>query len=217
MKNLNRNKNQAQPPQIQYHNWARQAEELESRRKQVDDLFKDLIQADEEIKNKKHELLQADEEIERQKQAVEQVHLQLTQADEEITRQKQAFEEASLKLKEQHHHNQQLLQRLKTAIQSRNSMRGRLGNIVRQHNRVLQQVNQLMDRYKTAMQNLKTTTEQLGKAYQKIHAVEAEYDQDMTEIARAYQDVSFEQRAQLPEQLRQILEKIEQDYTGIEQ
>lgn len=182
MKNLNRSQNQALPSQVHHHNWAKQAEELESRRKQVDDLYDEL-----------------------------------TQADEELAKQKKAVEQTTSQLKKQRHKNENLWQRLMSAIQSRNSMRGRLGNMTMQRNRALKQVEHLTDQYRTATQELKTATEQLGAAYQQVHKVEAEYDQDMTEIARAYQGVSLAQRAQLPDQFRQVLDQIEQDYTGVEQ
>jgi chromosome segregation ATPase len=180
MKNLNRSQNQALPAQVHHHNWAKQAEELASRRQQVDQLWNDLVQA-----------------------------------DEELAKQKKAVEQTTSQLKKQRHKNENLLQRLMSAIQSRNSMRGRLGNMTMQRNRALKQVERLTEQYRTATQELKTTTEKLGEAYQQVHKVEAEYDQDMTDIAHAYQLVSLAQRAQLPEQFRQILDQIEQDYTGV--
>ena len=181
MKNLNRSQNQANPSQVHHHNLAKQAEELESRRQQVDQLWNDLVQA-----------------------------------DEELAKQKKVVEQTTSQIKKQRHKNENLLQRLMSAIQSRNSMRGRLGNMTMQRNRALRQVEQLTERYRTATQELKTATEQLGSAYQQVHKVETEYDQDMTEIACAYQAVSLEQRAQLPDQFRQVLDQIEQDYTGVE-
>ncbi len=180
MKNLNRSQSQASPTQVHHHNWAKQAEELEARRRQVEQLWNDLVQA-----------------------------------DEELAKQKKAVEQTTSQLKKQRHKNENLLQRLMSAIQSRNSMRGRLGNMTMQRNRALRQVEHLTEQYRTATQELKVATEQLGAAYQQVHTLEAEHDQDMTDIARAYQSVSLAQRAQLPEQFRQVLDQIEQDYTGV--
>lgn len=66
------------------------------------------------------------------------------------------------------------------------------------------------------MEQLKLTTDKLGEAYQQISGLQNEYDQDMAELAQAYQDVSLEQRVHLPEKLRMLLDQLEQDYTGVE-
>jgi hypothetical protein len=68
----------------------------------------------------------------------------------------------------------------------------------------------------TALTNQDFTTDKLGEAYQQVGALQTEYDQDMTELAQAYQTVSLEQRANFPEPLRTLLEQLEQDYTGVE-
>lgn len=162
-----------------------------------------------------HNLAKQVEELESRRKQVDDLWNELIQVDEELDKQKQAVEEANLQIKQQRHHNQNLLQRLKDAIQSRNSMRGRLGNMTMQRNRALQQVEKLTERYQTATQQLKNTIDQLGLANQKAHKLEVEYNQDMTDLARAYQAVSLDQRAQLPDQFRQVLDQIEQDYTGV--
>lgn len=177
MKSLNRNQNGASPDQIHHYNLAQQMEELESRRQQVDTLWRDLAEA-----------------------------------DAELAKQKQAAEQASIQVKKQRRENANLLQRLMSAIQSRNSMRGRLGNMTMQRNRALRQVEHITEQYRTATQELKATTDRLGEAYQQTNRIQAEYDQDMTELARAYQEVSPEQRAHLPENFRQLLDQLEQDF-----
>lgn len=95
-------------------------------------------------------------------------------------------------------------------------MRGRLGNMTMQRNRAIRQVEKLTAQNREVMEQLKLTTDKLGEAYQQVGALQTEYDQDMTELARAYQDVSLELRANLPEAFRTLLEQLEQDYTGVE-
>ena len=74
----------------------------------------------------------------------------------------------------------------------------------------------LLTQRQTALTNQDFTTDKLGEAYQLVGALQTEYDQDMTELAQAYQTVSLEQRANFPEPLRTLLEQLEQDYTGVE-
>jgi len=180
MKNLNRAKNSVPVSLAHQHNLAQRMDELESRRKQVDELWYKLEAADVELKN-----------------------------------QQQAAEKASAKAIKHKQENENLLQRLMNAIKSRNSMRGRLGNMTMQRNRAIRQVETLTDQNREVMEQLKFTTDKLGEAYQQVGALQTEYDQDMTELAQAYEAVSLEQRANFPEPLRTLLEQLEQDYTGV--
>jgi DNA repair exonuclease SbcCD ATPase subunit len=181
MKNLDRTQNSAPESLVHQYNRAKQMEELESRRKQVDDLWN-----------------------------------QIEAADVELAKQKQEADKASAVARKHKKENENLLQRLMGALQSRNSMRGRLGNMTMQRNRAIRQVEQLTSQNRTVMEQLKLTTDKLGESYQQVNALQTEYDQDMTQLARAYQAVSLEQRATLPEPLRTLLEQLEQDYTGVE-
>ena len=91
-----------------------------------------------------------------------------------------------------------------------------VGNMTMQRNRAIRQVEQLTTQNRAVMEQLKLTTDKLGEAYQQVGTLQTEYDQDMTELARAYQDVSLELRAHLPESFRNLLDQLEQDYTGVE-
>jgi DNA repair exonuclease SbcCD ATPase subunit len=163
-----------------------------------------------------HNLAQQMEELESRRQQVDELWGQLEAADAELIKQKQEAEQASKVARQRKKENENLLQRLMNAIKSRNSMRGRLGNMTMQRNRAIRQVEKLTAQNREVMEQLKLTTDKLGEAYQQINTVQTEYDQDMTELARAYQDVSLEQRANLPEALRTLLDQLEQDYTGVE-
>lgn len=181
MKNLNRAQNSVPASLAHQHNLAQRMDELESRRKQVDDLWNKLEAADAELEN-----------------------------------QKLTAEKASAKAIKRKQENENLLQRLMTAITSRNSMRGRLGNMTMQRNRAIRQVEKLTGQNREIMEQLKLSTDKLGEVYQQVGALQTEYDQDMTELAQAYQAVSLDQRAQLPEQLRTLLEQLEREYTGVD-
>lgn len=189
MKNLDRSKASVSATQAHYHNQGRRQEELESYRKQSDDLW--------------NQLQEADREIEQQKQAA-------ALAKQEA---KQAAALASKRKRE----NENLFQRLMGAIQSRNSMRGRLGNMTMQRNRAMQQAEKLAEKNRVVMQKLKDATDRLGESFQQMNQLEADYARDKTELAQAYQAMSFEQRASLPDPLRQLLDQLEQDYTGVGQ
>jgi chromosome segregation ATPase len=84
------------------------------------------------------------------------------------------------------------------AIASRNSMRGRLGNMTAQRNK--------------AHEQLKVTMDRLVEANQQVGAIQQEYDQDMEEMAKAYQEMSPEQRSSLPPKLRHLLNQVAKDY-----
>jgi len=179
MRNLERGRGQASATQVHHYNLAKNMEELESRRKQVDDLWN-----------------------------------RLEAADQELAQQQQDAEKASAIARKRKRENENLLQRLMNAIKSRNSMRGRLGNMTMQRNRAIRQVEALTVQNRQVMGELKVTTDKLGEAYQQINAVQQEYNQDMTELAQAYQRVDFELRSRLPESLKVLLDQLEQDYTG---
>lgn len=108
MKRLDRAQNAVPAGLAHQHNLAKQIEELESRRKQVDELWE-----------------------------------QLEAADVELSRQKQAAEQASTAARQRKQEHANLLQRLMNAIKSRNSRRGRLGNMTMQRNRAIRQVEKL--------------------------------------------------------------------------
>jgi len=177
MKNLNRSQNSVPVSLAHQYNLAQQQAELESRRKQVDDLWN-----------------------------------QLEAADAELVRQKNEAEKASAQARKRKQEKENLFQRLMSAIKSRNSMRGRPGNMTMQRNRAIRQVEKLTIQNREVMGQLKLATDKLGEAYQQVGALQTEYDQDMTELIKAYQDVSLEQRANLPEPFHTLLDQLEQDY-----
>lgn len=163
-----------------------------------------------------HNLTQRMDELESRRQQVDDLWNKLEAADVELANQKQAAEQASAKAIKRKRENENLLQRLMTAIKSRNSMRGRLGNMTMQRNRAIRQVEKLTGQNREVMEQLKLTTDKLGEVYQQVGTLQTEYDQDMTELARAYQEVSLEQRANLPQPLRTLLEQLAQDYIEVE-
>ncbi|MGF1571029.1 MAG: hypothetical protein ACFCVD_23630 [Nodosilinea sp.] len=179
MRNLDRSRHQASAAHVHQFNLAKQQEELESRRQQVDDLWN-----------------------------------QLNASDIELANQKEAAEKSAALARKRKQENENLLQRLMNAIQSRNSMRGRLGNMTMQRNRAIRQVETLTAQNREVMTELKHTTDKLGEAYQQVGALQVDYEQDMAELAQAYQHVDLKQRAHLPEKLKSLLDQMEQDYTG---
>lgn len=155
-------------------------------------------------------------QLQQKVETYEKERSQLWNQVEEIESQKDAIqrdleESCSLALQEREK-NKGLLQRLMSAIESRDSMRGRLGNMTAQRNRVMRQVEELETQKQEIFQQLKTTTDKLGEAYQRIGVVQEEYEQDMTELAQAYREIAPEQCEQLPPKLRQILDQINDDY-----
>lgn len=189
MKNLDRSKASVSATQAHYHNQGRRQEELESYRKQSDDLW--------------NQLQEADREIEQQKQAA-------------ALAKQEAKKTAALASKRKRE-NENLFQRLMGAIQSRNSMRGRLGNMTMQRNRAMQQAESLAEQNRVVMQELKEVTDRLGASFQQMNQLQADYAEDMTELAQAYQTMPLDQRASLPPSLKQLLDQLEQDFTGVGQ
>jgi hypothetical protein len=154
------------------------------------------------------------QELESYKQQADQLWQQYLDAEDEKEKYKKEAEQVSAIVQTRQKENQNLLQRLLNAIKSRNSMRGKLGNMTAQRNRALRQVEKLTAQNREVMLQLKTTTDKLGEAYQQVGALQAEYDQDMLELAGAYQEMTWEQRATLPPKLRQLLDQLEREYTG---
>lgn len=155
-------------------------------------------------------------QLQQQVESYEQERIQLWNQFEEIEFEKDAIqkdleETYSIALQEREK-SKGLLQRLMSAVESRDSMRGRLGNMTAQRNRVLRQVEELESQKQEIFQQLKTTTDKLGEAYQQIGVVQEEYEQDMTELAQAYREVAPEQCEQLPPKLRELLEQINDNY-----
>lgn len=186
MKNLDRNHNQATSQQINAYQRGQLQQKLESYKQQNDQYWQQLEEQGQQLEEK-------GAQIENLQQEVEETF--------EIARQEQKK-------------NEGLLQRLMDAIQSRNSMRGRLGNMTAQRNRALQQVEMLAAQNQEFFQQQKDITDKLGKAYQQIGGLQEEYDQDMTELARAYREASPGQRQLLPLKLRQMLDQIDENYRG---
>ncbi|MDX2216332.1 MAG: hypothetical protein SFY66_23915 [Oculatellaceae cyanobacterium bins.114] len=93
---------------------------------------------------------------------------------------------------------QSLMHKLQDAIASRNSMRGRLGNMTAQRNKLFEA--------------LKTNIDRLTDAHQKINQLQQEYDSDLAEFARVYLEMTPEQRRALPPKLRRLLEQVARDY-----
>lgn len=189
MKNLDRDQSSVSATQAAAHNRARQMEELESYRKQADDFW--------------NQLQEVDQELEQQKQVAEKASQEAKKAAALARKRKQE--------------NENLFQRLVGAIQSRNSMRGRLGNMTMQRNRAIQQAEKLAAQNRAVMQELKQTTDRLGASFQQISQLQDDHAQDMTELAQAYQAMSLEQRTSLPNHLKQLLDQLEEDYTGVGQ
>ncbi|MBD2464905.1 hypothetical protein H6G89_28275 [Oscillatoria sp. FACHB-1407] len=109
-----------------------------------------------------------------------------------------AVEEATAIAHREQQEKQTLMQRLQDAIASRNSMRGRLGNMTAQRNKMFQA--------------LKTNIDRLTEAHQRISQLQQEYDSDMAEFARVYREITPEQRRALPPKLRRLLEQVARDY-----
>jgi chromosome segregation ATPase len=129
-------------------------------------------------------------------------HEQLWQQIEEdsvgIAKLQQEVEQTSALVRQEQQEKKGILQKLKDAIASRDSMRGRLGNMTAQRNKATEQ--------------LKVTMDRLVEANQQVGAIQQEYDQDMEEMAKAYQEMSPEQRSSLPPKLRHLLNQVAKDY-----
>ncbi len=152
------------------------------------------------------------EELANYKHQSDQLWTQLEDTESQNQQLQQEAEAASKLVRQERKKNEGLLQRLMNAIQSRNSMRGRLGNMTAQRNRALRQVEKLATQNREVFGQLKHTTDKLSEAYQQIGVLQADYEQDMTELAQAYREVDPKQLQQLPPKLRQLLEQINHDY-----
>lgn len=127
-----------------------------------------------------------------------QLWQQIEEDGVEKLRLRQEAEQTSALVRQEQQEKKGILQKLKDAIASRNSMRGRLGNMTAQRNK--------------AHEQLKVTMDKLGEANQQVGAIQQEYDQDMEEMAKAYQEMSPQQRSSLPLKLRRLLDQVARDY-----
>lgn len=186
MKNLNRNQNQVTTQQVGAYQQGKLRQELESYKQQSDQLWQQIEEKDQQIEEKGSQVESLQKEVEETSEIVSQ----------ERTK------------------SEGLLQRLMNAIQSRNSMRGKLGSATARLNRTLQQVETLGVQKQEVFEQLKNTTDKLGEAYQQISSLHEEYDQDMTALAQAYRIMTPEQRETLPAELRQLLDQIDENYWG---
>jgi chromosome segregation ATPase len=137
-------------------------------------------------------------ENDRLNQQHNQLWQQIEEDNVEKLRLQQEVEQTSALVRQEKQEKQGILQRLMDAIASRNSMRGRLGNMTAQRNKATEQ--------------LKVTMDRLVEANQQVGALQQEYDQDMEEMAKAYQEMSPEQRSSLPPKLRHLLDQVAKDY-----
>jgi DNA repair ATPase RecN len=151
-------------------------------------------------------------ELESRKQQCERLYEELEQTSLHNDQLRRDAEAASQQMRREKKKNEGLLQRLMDAIRSRNSMRGRLGNMTAQRNRALRQVETMAAQNQEVFQQLKLTTDKLGEAYQRMNAIQSEYDHDMTELADAYREVPLELRQALPAKLQALLDQIDVNY-----
>lgn len=177
MKNLDRSRNQVAPEYIQAHNQGRLREEKDNLKQQVEHAWQQLDAANSELGavNSEREQLQS-----------QQAELQRIAA------------EATAIARREQHQNQGLMHKLQEAIASRNSMRGKLGNMTAQRNKLY-----------TA---LKTNVDRLTTAHQQVTRLQQEYDSDMAEFARVYLEMTPDQQYALPIRLRLLLEQVARDY-----
>jgi uncharacterized phage infection (PIP) family protein YhgE len=159
-----------------------------------------------------HHHAQRLQELESYRRQADETWQKYEAAVDEAEKFKEDAAKATAVVRKKETENRNLLQRLMDAIQSRNSMRGRLGNMTAQRNRALRQVEKLTGQYQEATLQLKNTMDKLGESYQQLEATRLEQTEDMTEIATAYQQVNPDLRSQLPAALRELLEQVEQDY-----
>jgi chromosome segregation ATPase len=138
------------------------------------------------------------EENDRLNQQHDQLWQQIEENSVEKLRLQQEVEQTSALVRQEKQEKQGIFQKLMDAIASRNSMRGRLGNMTAQRNKATEQ--------------LKVTMDRLVEANQQVGAIQQEYDQDMEEMAKAYQEMSLEQRSSLPSKLRHLLDQVAKDY-----
>lgn len=140
--------------------------------------------------------------VQQENDRLNQQHNQLWQQLEEksvgIEKLQQDVEQTSALVRQEQQEKKGILHKLMDAIASRNSMRGRLGNMTAQRNKATEQ--------------LKVTMDKLVEANQQVGAIQQEYDQDMEEMAKAYQEMSPEQRSSLPSKLRHLLDQVAKDY-----
>ncbi len=159
-----------------------------------------------------HNQAQRLQELESYKQQADELWQKCQEVEEQAEKFKQEAETSSAMTHAKEKENRNLLQRLMDAIQSRDSMRGRLGNMTSQRNRAVRKVEDLTGQYREATLQLKATMDKLGESYQQLDTVRQEQVEDMTEFATAYQKVSPEVRSMLPEALKELLEQVEQDF-----
>lgn len=140
--------------------------------------------------------------VQQENDRLNQQHNQLWQQIEEknvdVEKLQQEVEQTSALVRQEQQEKKGILYKLMDAIASRNSMRGRLGNMTAQRNKATEQ--------------LKVTMDKLVEANQQVGAIQQEYDQDMEEMAKAYQEMSPEQRSSLPSKLRHLLDQVAKDY-----
>ncbi|MBW4513632.1 MAG: hypothetical protein KME11_00225 [Timaviella obliquedivisa GSE-PSE-MK23-08B] len=144
-------------------------------------------------------------ENDRLNQQHNQLWQQIEEKDVETLRLQQEVEQTSALVRQEQQEKKGILHKLmeaiaskKDAIASRNSMRGRLGNMTAQRNK--------------AQEQLKLTMDKLVEANQQVSAIQQEYDQDMEEMAKAYQEMSPTQRSSLSPKLKHLLDQVAKDY-----
>ncbi len=152
------------------------------------------------------------QELEGYKKQADQHWEKFQEADAQAEQFKKEAEKSSALAEQKRQENQGLINRLLNAISSRNSMRGRLGNMTMQRNQAQKRVEELRTQNQEVIQQLKTATVKLGESYQQVIRLQEEYDYDMTGLAEAYQGLSPELRENLPSQLRESLNQIEENY-----
>lgn len=152
------------------------------------------------------------EDLESLRQQTEQLYEQLSEADAKLNLVTQQAEEATRLAQREQHEKQGLLQQLWDAISSRDSLRGKLGNMTKQRNQLQRKLSQMTEDRNRLQQELQAIMGNLVSSNQAIAQLETEYDQDLTELANAYRAMNPAQRLSLPPALKNLLDQIEHDY-----
>lgn len=162
---------------------------------------------------------QRNEDLESLKQQTEQLYKRLQEADSKVAQFQQKLQEVSQQAEaattlaqSEQQDKQGILQQLWDVVASRDSLRGKLGNLTKQRNDLERQLNNVTQERDRLQHELKRMMENLVAANRSVESLEAEYDQDLTELANAYRAMNPAQRLALPPALKNLLDQIERDY-----
>lgn len=139
------------------------------------------------------------EELDSYKRYGEQLHIKLQEVNSRFDELKRQAEENSEQALAKQAETKSIFQKIIDSLtESRDSLRGKLANMTAQRNRLLEAQ--------------KRNTEKLLEAKEQLDIMQEDFDQDMAELADAYQDIPLESRHLLPQKLKDLLDKIEEDY-----